>query len=169
MATPVVPAPVPHVGGPIMVGEARVLIAYCPAARVGDPLMCVGPPDVIATGEPTVLIGNQPAARMGDMTAHGGAIVLGCPTVLIGSSPQAGALKTDAPFCERLGSPGTTTHRDEEQSRTGARPINASKRAKSAINEARRRARAEADKARDKLDRARATATPPSAKVHAVP
>jgi uncharacterized Zn-binding protein involved in type VI secretion len=55
-----------------------------PAARVGDMLTCVGPPDVILLGSFTVLIGGQPAARMGDMTAHGGAIVLGLPTVMIG-------------------------------------------------------------------------------------
>jgi len=61
-----------------------VLIGGQPAARVGDMLVCVGPPDVIALGSFTVLIGGQPAARMGDITAHGGTIVLGLPTVMIG-------------------------------------------------------------------------------------
>jgi uncharacterized Zn-binding protein involved in type VI secretion len=28
-----------------------------PAARVGDPAVCVGTPDAIAKGEPSVLIG----------------------------------------------------------------------------------------------------------------
>jgi uncharacterized Zn-binding protein involved in type VI secretion len=76
---------VPHVGGPILPPCCpTVLIGMMPAARVGDPLFCVGPPDVIAKGSATVLIGNQPAARMGDMTAHGGVIVMGFPTVDIG-------------------------------------------------------------------------------------
>ncbi len=77
--------PVPHIGGPVLPpGAPTVLIAGLPAARIGDPLVCVGPPDTIASGAPTVLIGGMPAARMTDMTVHGGVIVLGCPTVLIG-------------------------------------------------------------------------------------
>jgi uncharacterized Zn-binding protein involved in type VI secretion len=76
---------VPHVGGPIIPPCApKVLIGELPAARVGDMLTCVGPPDAIVQGSKTVLIGGQPAARMGDMTAHGGVIVKGEPTVLIG-------------------------------------------------------------------------------------
>jgi uncharacterized Zn-binding protein involved in type VI secretion len=82
---PLVNVLVPHVGGPISgPGCPTVLIGGMPAARVGDMLVCVGPPDVIALGSFTVLIGGQPAARMGDLTAHGGTIVLGYPTVLIG-------------------------------------------------------------------------------------
>lgn len=95
------PGPVPHVGGPVLpVGEPTVLIGFQPAARKGDTLTCVGPPDKIAAGEPTVLIGNKEAARRGDSTDHGGVLVLGCPSVLIGSSAQAETLKTDKPFCE---------------------------------------------------------------------
>jgi uncharacterized Zn-binding protein involved in type VI secretion len=76
---------VPHVGGPVLPpGCPTVLIGNMPAARVGDMLTCVGPPDVIAMGSTTVLIGNMMAARMGDPTAHGGSIVLGLPTVMIG-------------------------------------------------------------------------------------
>jgi uncharacterized Zn-binding protein involved in type VI secretion len=75
---------VPHVGGPIALGYPMVMIGFMPAARVGDMVTCIGPPDVIAMGSMTVLIGGQPAARMGDMTAHGGAIMIGCPTVMIG-------------------------------------------------------------------------------------
>jgi uncharacterized Zn-binding protein involved in type VI secretion len=75
---------VPHVGGPIVgPGAPTVLIGGMPAARIGDMLTCVGPPDIIVTGSPNVLISGSPAARMGDMTAHGGVIVSGCPTVLI--------------------------------------------------------------------------------------
>jgi uncharacterized Zn-binding protein involved in type VI secretion len=94
------PGPVPHVGGPAVSGEATVLIGFMPAARVGDSLVCVGPPDSIKSGEPSVVIGHKDAARLGDPTSHGGVLVLGCPTVIIGSSPQAEALKTDKPFCE---------------------------------------------------------------------
>jgi uncharacterized Zn-binding protein involved in type VI secretion len=98
------PGPVPHVGGPIMLGEMTVLIGYQPAARVGDMCVCVGPPDKVSQGADSVLIGNKAAARLGDQTDHGGSIVLGCPTVLIGASGQGAALSaaagTGAPFCE---------------------------------------------------------------------
>jgi uncharacterized Zn-binding protein involved in type VI secretion len=81
---PMVTVLVPHVGGPIVMGAPTVLIGSMPAARVTDPAVCVGPPDLIALGSFTVLIGGMPAARMGDLTAHGGTIILGLPTVLIG-------------------------------------------------------------------------------------
>lgn len=77
--------PIPHVGGPIIgPGEPTILIGGLPAARVGDALVCVGPPDSIVSGSGTVFIGGMPAARLGDNTAHGGTIVAGAPTVLIG-------------------------------------------------------------------------------------
>jgi uncharacterized Zn-binding protein involved in type VI secretion len=83
---PMVTGLVPHVGGPILPPCCpTVLIGALPAARVGDLLTCVGPPDMIAMGSTTVLIGGQPAARLGDLTAHGGVILgPGCPTVMIG-------------------------------------------------------------------------------------
>ena len=81
---PMVTVLVPHVGGPISLGEPTVLIGGMPAARVGDMAVCVGPPDTIAAGSSTVMIGGMPAARLGDSTAHGGVIVAGEPTVLIG-------------------------------------------------------------------------------------
>ena len=82
---PMFSGPIPHVGGPVLPpGAPTVLIGSMPAARVGDMLVCVGPPDSIAMGSATVMIGGQPAARMGDMTAHGGVIIAGCPTVIIG-------------------------------------------------------------------------------------
>jgi uncharacterized Zn-binding protein involved in type VI secretion len=83
---PMVTGIVPHVGGPILPpGEPTVLIGMLPAARVGDMLVCVGPPDTIAKGSMTVMIGNKPAARLLDLTAHGGTIVgPGEPTVMIG-------------------------------------------------------------------------------------
>lgn len=83
MVTPAVP-PIPHVGGPIVMGCFTVLTGMLPQAQVGNMCVCVGPPDTIALGSFTVLVGSMPAARMGDMTAHGGTIVLGLPTVIIG-------------------------------------------------------------------------------------
>jgi uncharacterized Zn-binding protein involved in type VI secretion len=81
---PMFTGPVPHVGGPIILGCFTVLIGNMPAARVGDMVTCVGPPDTIIKGSATVLIGGMPAARMGDSTAHGGTVILGLPTVMIG-------------------------------------------------------------------------------------
>lgn len=84
MVTPGIP-PIPHVGGPVVgPGAPTVLIGGLPAARVGDELMCVGPPDVIVKGSQSVHICGMPAARVGDSTAHGGEIVLGDFTVMIG-------------------------------------------------------------------------------------
>jgi uncharacterized Zn-binding protein involved in type VI secretion len=65
-------------------GVLTVLIGGLPAATVGNPCLCVGPPDSIVMGSTTVLIQGKGAARMGDKTAHGGTIAVGCPTVLIG-------------------------------------------------------------------------------------
>lgn len=85
MVTPGMPAPVPHVGGPVMgPGVPTVLIGGLPAAVVGDHALCVGPPDTIVSGSATVHIGGRPAARVGDATAHGGVIVMGLPSVMIG-------------------------------------------------------------------------------------
>jgi uncharacterized Zn-binding protein involved in type VI secretion len=84
MVTPGVP-PIPHVGGPVVgPGQPNVLIGNLPAARLGDMLVCVGPPDTIVKGSATVMIGGKPAARMGDTTAHGGQILLGALNVMIG-------------------------------------------------------------------------------------
>ncbi len=94
------PGPVPHVGGPIVSGEASVLIGYQPAARKGDSMICCGPADSISKGESSVLIGNKPAARMGDSSSHGGVISAGCPTVIIGSSAQGETLRGKKPVCE---------------------------------------------------------------------
>ncbi len=76
--------PEPHVGGPVISGSPNVFINGLPAARMGDPLTCVGPPDVIAKGSTGVFINGLPAARMGDLTAHGGVIIGGSPNVIIG-------------------------------------------------------------------------------------
>ena len=111
MATPGTP-PIPHVGGPITLGAATVMIGMMPAARMGDMCTCVGPPDTIAKGSPTVLIENMMAARVGDLTMHGGAITVGFPTVMIGEMGMGGAVTVQAlvmsaakkaakPFCEK--------------------------------------------------------------------
>lgn len=81
---PLFNGPQPHVGGPIVSGCPTVLIGGQPAARVTDPCVCAGPPDMIAKGSATVLIGGLPAARQFDQTAHGGVVVSGFPDVLIG-------------------------------------------------------------------------------------
>jgi uncharacterized Zn-binding protein involved in type VI secretion len=81
---PMCTGPVPHVGGPLLPGQASVLVAKLPAVRATDKLICVGPPDMVALGSFRVFIDKLPAARMGDITGHGGPIVAGCPVVLIG-------------------------------------------------------------------------------------
>lgn len=84
MQTPNI-VPIPHVGGPVSgPGAPTVLIGSLPAARVGDMLVCVGPPDSIVKGSATVMISGMPAARLGDTTAHGGTILLGALNVMIG-------------------------------------------------------------------------------------
>jgi uncharacterized Zn-binding protein involved in type VI secretion len=84
LVTPGLP-PVPHVGGPVIVtGVPSVLIGNLPAAKVGEMVVCVGPPDSIVNGSATVLIGGMPAARLGDSTAHGGQIMTGESNVIIG-------------------------------------------------------------------------------------
>lgn len=95
------PGPTPHVGGPVLSGAGTVFIGYMPAARRGDQLICVGPPDEITGGAAKVLIENKPAARLGDSTQHGGTILAGCPTVKIGDSPQGSAFQSSgAPLVE---------------------------------------------------------------------
>ena len=82
---PMVTGVVPHVGGPILPPcVPNVLVGGIPVAVVGNPCVCVGPPDVIAMGSMTVLAGGRMVARIGDTTAHGGKIVVGFPTVLVG-------------------------------------------------------------------------------------
>ena len=89
MVTPGLP-PIPHVGGPVIMGSPNVLTGKLPQARVGDNCVCVGPPDVIVMGSTGVFVNKRPAARVGDLTAHGGTIVVGCFTVLIGETAAGG-------------------------------------------------------------------------------
>ena len=114
---PMVTGVVPHVGGPILpAGHPTTIIGGLPAARIGDLLTCVGPPDTIVKGSPTVLIGGMPAARMGDNTAHGGVIVLGHPTTIIGDAGSGGGGGGGG---GGTGGPGSSTGGDAE-SGTGA-------------------------------------------------
>jgi len=78
------PGPVPHVGLMIVAGSSNVKVNSLQAAREGDKVMCVGPPDSIAMGSSSVFINGKAAARMGDATDHGGQITTGSVNVNIG-------------------------------------------------------------------------------------
>jgi uncharacterized Zn-binding protein involved in type VI secretion len=54
---PLSSGPVPHVGGVVIAGSVTVLINNLPAARQGDIVTEIGPPNTIVMGCPTVLIG----------------------------------------------------------------------------------------------------------------
>lgn len=54
---PLSSGPVPHVGGVVIAGSVTVLINNLPAARQGDLVTEVGPPNTIVMGCSTVLIG----------------------------------------------------------------------------------------------------------------
>lgn len=56
-ACPLLTVLVPHVGGVVAMGSMTVLINNMPAARQGDMVVEVGPPNSIAMGCPTVMIG----------------------------------------------------------------------------------------------------------------
>lgn len=56
-ACPLVTVLVPHVGGVVAMGSTTVLINNLPAARQGDMILEVGPPNSIVMGCPTVIIG----------------------------------------------------------------------------------------------------------------
>ncbi|MDQ6863912.1 MAG: PAAR domain-containing protein [Thermoproteota archaeon] len=53
---PVVDGVKPHVGGMVQVGAKSVLINNFPAARMGDSVVEIGPPNPIVSGVITVLI-----------------------------------------------------------------------------------------------------------------
>lgn len=80
------PVPVPHVGGPVLPPCApTVLTCMMPQAVIGNPALCVGPPDSLLKGSATVLVTKKPAVRiLIDTTAHGGFVSVGAPTVIIG-------------------------------------------------------------------------------------
>ena len=80
---------VPHVGGPVTLGETNILINNKPVATQGSMCTCAGPPDTIIQGNPSVLFNGKPVACLGDMTAHGGSIVVGEVNVTIGASSNS--------------------------------------------------------------------------------
>jgi uncharacterized Zn-binding protein involved in type VI secretion len=85
---PMYDGPKPHVGGPVLPPcHPTTLIEGQPAARLGDILTCVGPPDSFVQGSPTVFIGGKPAARITDSLAHGGKIPKGASNTFIGDGP----------------------------------------------------------------------------------
>ncbi len=55
---PLITVLVPHVGGVVTKGSLTVLINSLPAARQGDIIAEVGPPNTIVMGCPTVQIGG---------------------------------------------------------------------------------------------------------------
>src|SRR5687767_1556480 len=57
-ACPQITVLVPHVGGVVLKGSASVFINGVPAARMGDQIVEVGPPNVILEGCPNVVIGG---------------------------------------------------------------------------------------------------------------
>ncbi|QEW05727.1 RHS repeat-associated core domain-containing protein [Nitrincola iocasae] len=93
---PAVTGKTPHVGGPISSGSSDVFIGNQPAGRVGDSLVCNGPPDTLVSGSATVFINGRPAARMTDSTAHGGVIIGGLGSVLIGDGAAASSGEGEA-------------------------------------------------------------------------
>jgi len=54
---PLSDGPKPHAGGVVSLGSVTVKIGGLPAARLGDMVTEVGPPNAIASGAPTVVIG----------------------------------------------------------------------------------------------------------------
>ena len=56
-ACPQVTVLVPHVGGPLILGSFTVITGFMPQSRVGDALVCLGPPDAVAMGCETVMVG----------------------------------------------------------------------------------------------------------------
>lgn len=96
---PALNGPVPHVGGPVVAMQAKVVVGGMPAARMGDLAVCVGPPDSIVKGAFPVPIEMKPAARQTDQTAHGGQIAVGCPTVEIGLAGTTGNPRVGTALC----------------------------------------------------------------------
>ncbi len=83
---PMVTGVVPHFGGPIEgPGCEEVLVGEMPVSVMGDEIVCVGPPDMVALGFPTVLAGERPVTFIGSLCEHGGIVVgPGCPDVIVG-------------------------------------------------------------------------------------
>lgn len=97
MVTPAV-VPVPHVGGPVLLGAFNVLVAGPPQARQSDLCLCVGPPDLVALGHVTTLVGMA-GAFSGGLGGFLGLVVGGYLAGLqnvLGQYPRAVACPRDA-------------------------------------------------------------------------
>ncbi len=81
---PAVTATVAHVGGPVSTGADNIYIGGKLAARLGDTLVCQGPPDTMCMGSGSVFWNGRPAVRVADATTHGGKTVAGDTGVYIG-------------------------------------------------------------------------------------
>ena len=76
----------PHVGGPIVSGNAAFTVNGIPVALVGDTCTCAaGGPDTITSGTSALTINGIPAAHIGSSTAHGGVIVQGDAALTVSS------------------------------------------------------------------------------------
>jgi uncharacterized Zn-binding protein involved in type VI secretion len=81
---PMVTATVAHVGGPVSTGSSNIYIGGEQAARLGDALVCQGPPDTMCMGSGSVFWNGRPAVRVADATSHGGKTVVGDTKVYVG-------------------------------------------------------------------------------------
>ncbi len=128
---PMMNGPVPHVGGPVVLGSFTVLSGGAPQARQGDMAVCVGPPDTVAMGEPTVLVGMAGGGGGGAgavMAALLGAVVSGVRNAM-GENPRA-VLLPDGSWETRFGIAITIKGTPEFQAKT-VRDLNTIKGTKS--------------------------------------
>ncbi|WP_268800874.1 PAAR domain-containing protein [Pseudomonas huanghezhanensis] len=62
-------------GGQVVQGSSCTFIENLAVARVGDAVVCIHGPCVIASGDPTTLDEDRPVARAGDLTACGSVLI----------------------------------------------------------------------------------------------
>jgi uncharacterized Zn-binding protein involved in type VI secretion len=75
----------PHVGGEIVDGCDRVLVAGKPVAVVGARCNCQSPaPNAIALGASRIKVAGVTIARLGDSTSHGGKVIASSKNVIAG-------------------------------------------------------------------------------------
>ena len=114
MVTPATP-PVPHVGGPIILGAFNVLVGGPPQARMSDMCICVGPPDVVMKGHPQTLVGMSGAFSgglagflgliLGGLAAGAGNFFNGYPRAVVDPSEPCGYFTQYGPNLEIRGTP----------------------------------------------------------------
>jgi uncharacterized Zn-binding protein involved in type VI secretion len=93
-------APIPHVGGPVLLGAQSIQIGGQSAARRGDLCLCLAIPAQIARGAMPVRMETLPAARKTDPTSHGGLLTQGLDSVLIGLAGDSGNKLEGQAACE---------------------------------------------------------------------